>query len=96
MIEPTETESKETLDEFVKILAAINEEIRSNPEKVLNAPHTTPVSRIDEVQAARQLNLRYKPANVIARSEATKQSKLSTQIASPRLPAADHARNDNP
>ena len=63
MIEPTETESKETLDEFVKILFAINEEIRLNPEKVLSAPHTTPVSRIDEVQAARQLNLRYKPVS---------------------------------
>ncbi|OIO39008.1 MAG: glycine dehydrogenase (aminomethyl-transferring) [Candidatus Omnitrophica bacterium CG1_02_46_14] len=60
MIEPTETESKETLDEFVKILFKINEEIKSNPEKVLNAPHTTPVSRIDEVLAARQLNLRYR------------------------------------
>ncbi len=60
MIEPTETESKETLDEFVKILHEINEEIRLTPEKVLNAPQLTPVSRIDEVQAARQPNLRYK------------------------------------
>ena len=63
MIEPTETESKETMDEFIKILFEINEEIRLNPEKVLNAPESTPVSRIDEVQAARQLNLRYKPMN---------------------------------
>ena len=60
MIEPTETESKETLDEFIKILFEINTEIHSNPKKVLDAPHTTPVSRIDEVQAARQLNLRYR------------------------------------
>ncbi len=63
MIEPTETESKETMDEFVKILFAINEEIRLTPEKVLNAPHTTPVSRIDEVQAARQPNLRFRALN---------------------------------
>ena len=62
MVEPTETESKETLDEFVKILFEINKEIAEDPQKVLDAPHTTPVSRIDEVQAARQPNLRYKPA----------------------------------
>ncbi|PIU40308.1 MAG: hypothetical protein COT00_02395 [Candidatus Omnitrophica bacterium CG07_land_8_20_14_0_80_50_8] len=69
MIEPTETESKETLDEFIKILFEINEEIRLTPQKVLNAPHTMPVSRIDEVRAARQLNLRYKPqgASVVER-----------------------------
>ena len=46
------------LDEFVKILFEINREIRENPETVLNAPHTTPVGRIDEVTAARQPNLR--------------------------------------
>ncbi len=60
MVEPTETESKETLDRFVDILAAINKEIESDPQKVLDAPHTTPVSRIDEVQAARQPNLRFR------------------------------------
>ena len=60
MVEPTETESKETLDEFVSILRRIDEEIDKDPEKVLNAPHTTPVGRIDEVRAARQPNLRYK------------------------------------
>ena len=61
MVEPTETESKETLDAFVEILKAIEKEIDEDPEKVRNAPHTTPVSRIDEVRAARQPNLRYKP-----------------------------------
>ncbi|MBI2094906.1 MAG: aminomethyl-transferring glycine dehydrogenase subunit GcvPB [Candidatus Omnitrophica bacterium] len=61
MIEPTETESKETLDEFVRALEAIDREIEEDPEKVLGAPHTTPVSRIDEVTAARQPNLRYRP-----------------------------------
>jgi glycine dehydrogenase subunit 2 len=62
MVEPTETESKETLDEFIQILQAIEKEIDENPQKVLDAPHETPVSRIDEVLAARQPNLRYKTA----------------------------------
>ncbi len=61
MVEPTETESRETLDEFVRILFEIEKEIVGEPQKVLEAPHTTPVSRIDEVQAARKLNLRYVP-----------------------------------
>jgi len=60
MVEPTETESKETLDEFVQILEIIEKEIDTNPQKVLDAPHQTPVSRVDEVLAARQPNLRYK------------------------------------
>ncbi len=60
MVEPTETESKETLDEFVKILRQIETEIANDPKILLEAPHTTPVSRMDEVLAARQPNLRYK------------------------------------
>ncbi len=60
MVEPTETESKETLDAFVEILFSIEKEINHDPQKVLDAPHTTPVSRIDEVRAARQPNLRYR------------------------------------
>ena len=60
MVEPTETESKETLDEFVAILEKIEKEIDANPKIVLEAPHTTPVGRIDEVLAARQPNLRFK------------------------------------
>ncbi|MBI4432283.1 MAG: aminomethyl-transferring glycine dehydrogenase subunit GcvPB [Candidatus Omnitrophica bacterium] len=60
MVEPTETESKATLDEFVKVLQEIQKEIETNPQKVLDAPHTTPVSRIDEVRAAREPNLRYR------------------------------------
>lgn len=59
MVEPTETESKATLDAFVEALTQINKEIDETPEKVLNAPHTMPISRIDEVQAARVPNLRY-------------------------------------
>ncbi len=59
MIEPTETESKETLDRFVAAMKAIAEECRTNPEVVLNAPHTTPVLRVDEVAAARNPDLNY-------------------------------------
>lgn len=59
MIEPTETESKETLDNFVEIMEQINEEIKQDAELVLERPITTPVSRVDETLAARQPNLRF-------------------------------------
>ncbi|MBQ2661158.1 MAG: aminomethyl-transferring glycine dehydrogenase subunit GcvPB [Clostridia bacterium] len=59
MIEPTETESKETLDEAIEALCAIASEAKSNPEAVISAPHTTPISRPDEVGAARNPKLRY-------------------------------------
>ena len=58
MIEPTETESKETLDAFIQTLKAIDQEVSEDPSLVRNAPHTTPVSRLDEARAARQPNLR--------------------------------------
>ena len=61
MIEPTETESKKTLDEFAKVLKIIIGELKENPELVKKAPHSTPIGRLDEVKAARQLNLRWKP-----------------------------------
>ena len=54
MIEPTETESKETLDSFVDALTAIAAEARSDPDLLHTAPHTTPVRRVDEVRCARQ------------------------------------------
>ncbi len=57
MIEPTETESKQTLDAFVEALRKIAEEARSQPELLREAPHTTPVGRLDEVKAARDLVL---------------------------------------
>jgi len=57
MIEPTETESKETLDAFVDAMKRIAEEARTNPELLKEAPHNTPVSRLDEVKAARDLVL---------------------------------------
>jgi len=54
MIEPTETESKETLDAFCDAMIAIAREARENPGLVKSAPHGTPVKRLDEVRAARQ------------------------------------------
>jgi glycine dehydrogenase subunit 2 len=59
MIEPTETESKETLDAFVAALRDIVETARSRPEELLEAPWRTPVRRIDETRAARQPDLRW-------------------------------------
>jgi glycine dehydrogenase subunit 2 len=59
MIEPTETESKETLDSFVDIMIQIAKEAEENPEIVQEAPHTTVVGRMDEATAARKPILRY-------------------------------------
>lgn len=59
MIEPTETETKETLDEFAEAMCKIIEEAEKDPALLQNAPHTTPVSRLDEVQAARKPNLKW-------------------------------------
>jgi glycine dehydrogenase subunit 2 len=57
MIEPTETESKETLDAFAEALIRIAEEAHSEPEALKSAPHNTPVGRLDEVKAAKELVL---------------------------------------
>jgi glycine dehydrogenase subunit 2 len=57
MIEPTETESKQTLDEFADVLLKIAEEAHTNPELLKSAPHDTPVGRLDEVKAAKDLVL---------------------------------------
>ena len=59
MIEPTESESKAVLDNFVSIMEKIAQESKENPELVLNAPHSTPVLKIDETYAARNPDLRY-------------------------------------
>ncbi len=61
MIEPTETESKQTLDEFAAVLLQIAKEARETPEVVQNAPHTTVIDRLDETMAARNPILRYTP-----------------------------------
>jgi glycine dehydrogenase subunit 2 len=60
MIEPTETESKQTLDLFVDAMNKIADEAERDPELLKTAPHTTPVRRLDEVKAAREPNLRWK------------------------------------
>ncbi|MHB0886690.1 MAG: aminomethyl-transferring glycine dehydrogenase subunit GcvPB [Bacillota bacterium] len=60
MVEPTETESKETLDRFIKTMKEIAVESEKDPEKVKTAPHTTPVGRLDETLAARKPILRWK------------------------------------
>ncbi len=59
MIEPTESETQETIDEFVGALKQINAEIETDPDLVRNAPHTTPVARLDEARAARRPDLRW-------------------------------------
>lgn len=59
MIEPTETESKETLDNFISVMKTILKEAEENPEYLKNSPYNTPVSRLDEVHAARKLKLRW-------------------------------------
>ena len=61
MIEPTEAENRATLDAFIAALQAINRESQETPELVQQAPHTTPVSRLDEARAARRPNLRWPP-----------------------------------
>ena len=60
MVEPTETESLETLDEFVSIMRGIAEQARTDPEALKRAPTTTPVGRLDEAAAARRPDLRYR------------------------------------
>ncbi len=61
MIEPTETESKEEMDGFIEVMKKIAIEANETPELLKNAPYTTQVRRIDEVKAARDLILKYKP-----------------------------------
>jgi glycine dehydrogenase subunit 2 len=60
LIEPTETESKRTLDRFAAAMADILAEAERDPEKLKRAPETTPVGRLDEVRAARRLDVRFR------------------------------------
>ena len=62
MIEPTESESLEELDLFIEAMRSIAREVEETPELVKSAPHSTRVSRLDEVQAARKPILRWRPA----------------------------------
>lgn len=59
LIEPTETECKEELDEFISALKTIRHEAQTNPNVLKEAPHSLPVKRLDDVKAARELNLNY-------------------------------------
>ncbi len=63
MIEPTESESKEEMDLFIEAMTSIAEEVQEDPQLVLDAPHSTRVSRLDETAAARKPVLRWKPGN---------------------------------
>ena len=60
LIEPTESEARDALDGFVEALVQIQQEAEENPEMLHNAPYTMPVNRLDEVRAARQLDLSWK------------------------------------
>ncbi len=62
LIEPTETEDREALDGFIDAMIAIAEEAKLDPERVKGAPYSTPVRRLDDVKAARQLDLAWKPS----------------------------------
>jgi glycine dehydrogenase subunit 2 len=62
LIEPTETESLQTLDAFVAAMSAIREEALKDPELLHSAPHSLPVRRLDDVRAARELDLAWRPA----------------------------------
>ncbi len=64
MIEPTETESKETLDRFVEAMLAIAREAHENPDLLHSAPHSAPAGRLDEVYAAKNLVLCCRPAEM--------------------------------
>jgi glycine dehydrogenase subunit 2 len=61
MIEPTESEAKETLDQFIESMIQIAKEAETDPEVVRSAPHRTKVFRLDEVLANRKPKLRWKP-----------------------------------
>jgi len=60
MIEPTESETKDTLDYFISVMKNIAAEVESDPQLLKNAPHNTPNTRLDEAKAARQPNLRWR------------------------------------
>ncbi|MBI5960387.1 MAG: aminomethyl-transferring glycine dehydrogenase subunit GcvPB, partial [Chloroflexi bacterium] len=61
LIEPTETETKEACDEFIRVMKIIAQEAKDNPDLLHDAPHTTPVGRVDDVRAAKELVLCCRP-----------------------------------
>ena len=64
MIEPTESESKETLDHFIAVMRQIDDETNNQAELVSEAPHVLPVTRLDEASAARKPILRWSPVDL--------------------------------
>ncbi|HXH00578.1 MAG TPA: aminomethyl-transferring glycine dehydrogenase subunit GcvPB, partial [Xanthomonadaceae bacterium] len=62
LIEPTETESKETLDDFIAVMTQLLQQSRDDPERMKGAPYTMPVRRLDDVRAVRELDVAYRPA----------------------------------
>jgi glycine dehydrogenase subunit 2 len=84
MIEPTESESKEELDQFIDAMRQIAREADENPEIILHAPNATRVSRMDEVAAARKPVLRWKPDLA---SEGTAPESISSDANPPLVPA---------
>ena len=70
MIEPTETESIETLDFFIAAMRQIADEVETQPDYVTSAPHTTEYKRLDDVAANRNLNLRWQPEHVLEKTAA--------------------------
>ena len=82
MIEPTETESKENLDQFVETMIAIAKEAEENPDLLRQAPRRVKVRRLDEVLAARKPKLRWTPGNMKfeARNKLNRHKFLSLQI----------------
>ena len=69
MIEPTETETRETLDTFITVMRQIADEAENEPETVQHAPHTTVVGRLDQTLAARKPRLRWSPGDAPRTSE---------------------------
>jgi glycine dehydrogenase subunit 2 len=63
LIEQTETEAMDELDRFIAAMEEIMREVRSSPDVVKGAPHTLPVKRLDDVRAARELDLAWKRAD---------------------------------
>jgi glycine dehydrogenase subunit 2 len=78
MIEPTETETRETLDAFADAMIGIAREAKENPTVLKSAPHSTPVGRLDEARAARKPVLRWEPASSDQQSAVSKNLKAET------------------
>ncbi len=80
MIEPTETESKETMDLFIEAMEKIFQEGKINPELVKNAPHTLCVKRLDEVAAARKPDINWENSSAIEKFGSKTADKLETSL----------------